>query len=309
MCEVPPGRFLMGSDLPAYPEEGPPRYVEVDGFHIDPAPVTVAQFRQFVEQTGYLTVAERRLDPSEYPAIDPAVLLPGSVVFTPTAGPVGLSNPYQWWRYVPGACWHSPEGPGTDTLSRGDHPVTHVAWEDVAAYAAWAGKSLPTEAEWERAARGNSPDGQPYPWGAVLSPGGTQMANYWVGEFPWRNDKPRAWSRTTPVGTYPANDFGLVDMIGNVWEWTSDFYSTRTESDAAHPCCNVSNPRVDTPELSYSDFAPGGAHIPCRVIKGGSHLCAESYCQRYRPAARQAQEIESPMSHIGFRCVWRARSI
>ena len=302
MRRVLGGRFVMGSTREDYPEEGPPQTVSVDEFWIDETPVTIASFGRFVEETNYVTLAEHAIDPAEYPQLDPSALLPGSVVFTPTPGPVNLSNPFQWWRYVPGASWCQPEGPGSTIEGREDHPVTHVAWDDVSTYASWAGKSLPTEAQWEMAARGGGHDGQLYAWGDSLMPSGQPMANYWLGEFPWRSDKPSDLQRTTPVRSYPANGFGLFDMIGNVWEWTSDYYANRDEA-ASHMCCGVSNPRIDTPDGSYDDFAAGGAVLPRRVIKGGSHLCAESYCQRYRPAARQAQEIESAMSHIGFRCI------
>jgi formylglycine-generating enzyme required for sulfatase activity len=303
MVWVPGGTFTMGSDLADYPEEGPPHPVTVDGFWIDPTPVTVAQFARFVADTGYVTVAERPLDPAQYPNVDRRLLLAGSLVFTPTDKPVDLTDLQQWWRYVPGASWRHPEGPRSDVTGRDEHPVVHVCWEDVEAYAAWAGKQLPTEAEWEFAARGGL-DGAPYAWGDEFLPGGKRMANTWVGEFPWHNLKPARRQRTTPVRSFPPNGYGLYDVAGNVWEWTADFY--RSNHPATHACCAPPvNPRVDDAEGSYGDQEQGGAHVPRRVLKGGSHLCAENYCRRYRPAARQAQQVESAMSHIGFRCLVR----
>jgi sulfatase modifying factor 1 len=304
MVWVPGGTFLMGSELADYPEEGPTHYAAVDGFWMDETPVTIAQFRRFVKATGYVTVAERPLDPADYPKIDPALLVAGSLVFHPTAGPVDLMNLLNWWHYVPGASWARPEGAGTDAGGRERHPVVHVCWEDVSAYAEWAGKSLPTEAEWERAARGGV-EGSLYIWGDEFEPKGKQMANTWVGEFPWQNLKPESKQRTTPVRSYGANGYGLYDMAGNVWEWTIDFYRSAHESGVDHACCAPVNPRFESAEGSYDDSEPGGAHVPRRVIKGGSHLCAPNYCQRYRPAARQAQMIESSMSHLGFRCIVR----
>ena len=304
MVWIPGGTFLMGSTLERYPEEHPQHYANVDGFWIDTTPVTVAHFRRFVAGTGYVTLAERPLDPSLYPGLDPTLLVPGSLVFTPTRGPADLSTWQNWWRYVPGANWAHPEGPSSTVGGRELHPVTHVTWEDVCAYAAWAGKDLPTEAEWECAARGGL-DGALYAWGEEFMPRGRPMANTWIGEFPWQNLKPVGRQRTTPVRSYSPNGYGLYDVAGNVWEWTSDFYRAEHGSDVLHACCAVPNPRVESAEGSYDSDEPGGAHIPRRVIKGGSHLCAENYCQRYRPAARQAQQVESSMSHIGFRCIVR----
>lgn len=303
MTWVPGGTFRMGSDLAEYPEEGPPHLVTVDGFWMDVTPVTVAAFADFVAATGYLTVAQRPLDPRQYPGLPAEVLVPGSMVFRPADGPVDLTDMLNWWRYVPGADWAHPEGPGSTVAGRGDHPVVHLCWDDIAAYAAWAGKDLPTEAEWERAARGGL-DGARYAWGDEFAPGGRLMANTWIGEFPWQNLKPPEIRRTTPVGSFPANGFGLSDITGNVWEWTRDFYRTRHEP-AAHACCAVTNPRVDDAAASFGANEQGGAHVPRRVVKGGSHLCAPNYCERYRPAARQAQQVESSMSHLGFRCVIR----
>lgn len=304
MVWIPGGTYMMGSDIEDYPEESPPHPVTVDGFWMDATPVTVDEYSRFVDATGYLTVAERAINPDEYPLLDPAVLTPGSMVFTPTAGPVDLTNLLNWWRFVPGASWRHPGGPRTGTEGREDHPVTHVAWEDVVEYAMWTGKEVPTEAEWERAARGGL-EGATYAWGDELEPDGRPMANVWVGEFPWENRKPLDRQRTSPVGSFPANGFGAFDMTGNVWEWTSDFYRPRHDEPAQHSCCVPTNPRVEAVDGSYDEDEPGGAHVPRRVVKGGSHLCAPNYCRRYRPAARQGQQVDSSMSHLGFRCIRR----
>jgi sulfatase modifying factor 1 len=306
MVEIPAGTFRMGSAR-FYPEEGPVREVEVDGFAIDRGPVTVAEFARFVDDTGYVTVAERPPSAADYPDADPALLVAGSAVFHPTRGPVPLDDPGRWWAYVPGASWRRPWGLDSDNAQRMDHPVTHVAYEDVHAFARWAGKDLPTEAEWEYAARGGL-DGATFVWGDDARPAGELMANSWQGEFPWRNTGAKGWRGTTPVGLFDANGYGLNDMTGNVWEWTADYYSPRGAGiDAPRsPCCAPPprNPRVGTPEESYEVGRPG-AHIPRRVIKGGSHLCAPSYCLRYRPAARQPEAVDTSTSHIGFRCVIR----
>jgi sulfatase modifying factor 1 len=302
---LPGGRFNMGSTR-FYAEEGPIREVEVDGFSIDPAPVTVAEYSRFVSETGYTTVAERPVDAADYPEADPTLLVEGSIVFHPTPGPVPLDDANQWWSYVPGANWRHPWGPASDNAKRQNHPVTHIAFADAQAYAAWAGKDLPTEAEWEYAARGGI-DGAIFAWGNEPTPNGELMANYWQGDFPWRNTGAKGWRGTTPVGLFPLNGYGLADVTGNVWEWTADDYSTpggTTDRPARSPCCAPRHPRIETPEDSY-DIGNPGANIPRRVIKGGSHLCAPSYCLRYRPAARQAETIDTSTSHIGFRCIRR----
>jgi sulfatase modifying factor 1 len=299
MVFVSGGEFTMGSE-DFYPEERPLRRVAVDGFWMDEHPVTASEFRRFVRETGHVTVAERPLDPDDYPGADPELLVPGSLVFRPTTGPVDLSDYRNWWEYVPGAYWKRPGGPGSTVNGRDRHPVVHVAYEDAEAYAAWAGKELPTEAEWELAARGGL-EGAVFAWGDEHFPEGRAMANTWQGEFPWQNLNLDGFVGTSPVGSFPANPFGLVDMTGNVWEWTSDWFSVPETGEAEHACCAPRNPRVGSPEGS---FGPGGT-IPRKVIKGGSHLCAPNYCLRYRPAARQAEAIDTSTAHISFRCVVR----
>ncbi len=300
--ELQGGRFRMGSDH-HYAEERPAHDVRVGPFAIDPYPVTNRQYAAFVAATGYRTVAERPLDPAAYPGASPAALACGALVFRKTRGPVDLRDFRQWWVWTPGACWRHPEGPRSSILGREDHPVVHMAFEDAEAYADWAGKALPTEAEWEFAARGGL-DGAEYAWGDEFAPGGRAMANTWWGEFPWKRVRSRGYDRTSPVGTYPANGYGLHDMTGNVWEWTTDWYAPKHAADAGKPCCVPQAPRGGTVEASFDPAQPA-VQIPRRVVKGGSFLCAPSYCRRYRPAARHAQMVDTGMSHIGFRCVVR----
>jgi formylglycine-generating enzyme len=290
MTWVPGGTFAMGSE-DFYPGERPVREAEVDGFWMDTHPVTIVEFRRFVKATGYVTLAERPLDPADYPDADPELLVPGSLVFRATRGPVDLHDHRTWWAYVPGACWHSPDGPRSDTYTRGRHPVTHVASEDAQAYAEWSGASLPTEAEWEFAARGGLA-GATYAWGDNPLPGGRHMANTWQGDFPWRDLVSDGYGGTSPVGAFPPNGYGLYDMTGNVWEWTADAFGVEPVEGGGRSCC-----------APAAQLAPGA--IPRRVIKGGSHLCAPSYCLRYRPAARQGQAIDSSTGHLGFRRIAR----
>src|SRR4249919_1552914 len=290
MVAVEGGSFLMGSD-DFYPEERPVHRVSVDGFLMDEHPVTVAEFRRFVKETRYVTLAERAPDAEQYPDADPDLLVPGSLVFRATTGPVDLRDVSNWWWYEPGAQWRHPEGPDSTLHGRERHPVTHVAVEDAEAFAAWIGKELPTEAEWEFAARG-SLEGATFVWGDEFAPKGKMMANTWQGEFPWQNLRADGYEGTSPVGTFPPNGYGLYDMTGNVWEWTADYYATHDGHPGEHACC-----------------APGvlpGENIPRRVIKGGSHLCAPNYCLRFRPAARQGEAVDTSTTHIGFRCVLRA---
>jgi formylglycine-generating enzyme required for sulfatase activity len=300
MAWVPGGPFTMGSDR-HYPEEAPAHRRSVDGFWVDRTPVTNDEFRRFVKATGYTSLAERPADPDAYPGADPRLLVPSSAVFRPPRGQADLRDPYSWWALVPGASWRHPRGPQSSLRGHGDHPVVHVAWEDAEAYAAWAGKALPTEAEWERAARGGL-DAVDYAWGDELVPSGRRMANTWEGEFPSRNTRAGTHPYTTPVRSYPPNGFGLFDTIGNVWEWTSDGYGPHAAeapagADAKGRCCHPPRPVVDGGVLDEP--------IPRKVIKGGSHLCAPNYCRRYRPAARLAQPVDTSTSHVGFRCVLR----
>lgn len=295
----------MGSDLERYPEEGPVHEVRVGPFWMDEAPVTVGQFGRFVRSTGYVTVAELPLDHEVYPGLAPSLLVPGSLVFTPPARTVPLDDWRAWWSYVPGASWRAPWGPGTAVHDRVLHPVTHVCWADVQAYAQWAGRQIPSEAEWEFAARGGLRNA-PYSWGHVLEPGGRRMANYWVGEFPRRDQSQSGPADTTPVRSFPPNGFGLFDVTGNVWEWTSNFHRPSHAAVADATCCGAAvDRRAAAAEDSYGPAEEGGARMARRTIKGGSFLCAGNYCARYRPAARQAQQIDSGMSHIGFRCILR----
>jgi formylglycine-generating enzyme required for sulfatase activity len=290
----------MGSDA-HYPEEAPVHRVSVDGFWMDQHPVTNKEFARFVQRTRYVTVAERRPDPADYPGAREEMLVPASAVFVPPGRPVRLDNPYNWWTYVPGADWRHPQGPGSSVRRRPDHPVVHVAWADVEAYAEWAGKELPTEAEWEYAARGGL-DGATYAWGDELTPGGQWMANTWQGDFPVHDTGEDGHRGTAPVGCYPPNGYGLRDMIGNVWEWTTDWYQPHAE--IAHACCTLENPRGGGRQESVDPALPD-VPIPRRVMKGGSHLCAPNYCRRYRPAARMPQAVDTSTSHLGFRCISR----
>ena len=302
MIWIDSGEFLMGSD-DFYPEERPTHRVAVDGFWIDEHPVTVAEFRRFVKATDHVTWAERAPDPADYPDALLELLVPGSLVFTGSAGPVDLTDVGNWWTWMPGAQWRHPEGPGSTLHGRERHPVTHVAYEDALAYAAWVGKELPTEAEWEYAARGGL-EGKVFCWGDEFAPKGKLMANTWQGEFPWQNLLLDRFERTSPVKTFPANGYGLYDMAGNVWEWTADYFTPTHPGEVEHPCCTPRNPRVESPVSSYDMGAPG-EHIPRRVTKGGSHLCAPNYCLRYRPAARQGEAVDTTTSHVGFRCIVR----
>jgi sulfatase modifying factor 1 len=281
------GPFLMGSDR-FYREERPVRQETVGGFWIDPHPVTNAQFADFIGDTHYATLAERSPEPALYPDADPSLLVAGSLVFRKPPGPVDLRDYRAWWEYAPGANWRQPGGPGSTIEQRHDHPVTHVAYEDALAYAAWAGKTLPTEAEWEFAARGGL-DGAVYAWGEDVNPGGRSMANTWQGRFPWENTGDDGYEGTSPVHAFPANGYGLHDMIGNVWEWTVSLAEARG-AQPTKSCCVPANPAA-TPVR--------------RVVKGGSHLCAPNYCLRYRPAARQSEPVDTSTCHIGFRCIVR----
>jgi formylglycine-generating enzyme required for sulfatase activity len=311
MVWVPGGVFAMGSD-DFYPEERPVHTVEVDGFWMDRHPVTVAEFRRFVKATGHVTVAETTPEAVDFPDADPDQLVPGSLVFTPPSRPVGLDDYRAWWSWMPGAQWRHPEGPGSTLHGRDLHPVTHVAYADALAYAGWAGKELPDEREWEFAARGGL-DGATYAWGDEFAPRGRMMANTWQGDFPLHNDLLDGYDRTSPVGKFPPNGYDLVDMTGNVWEWTcQDFTSSHAAAAgvaavagsqvARTPSCCGPLREPDPLTLSAGPKEPPSP----KVVKGGSHLCAPSYCLRYRPAARQRQTLDTSTSHLGFRCIIRS---
>lgn len=316
MIALPGGRYQRGSSE-FYPEEGPVMPVEVAPFEIDRAPVTNRQFSRFVADTGYVTVAERIPDPADYPGANPADLVPGALVFTATAGPVNLADWRQWWAWVPGATWRHPCGPESSIADKDSHPVVQIAYEDATTFAAWAGKRLPTENEWEYAARGGL-DGSTYTWGDEPQDPLNLRANSWQGNFPYRNTGARGWVGTSPVGTFDANGFGLVDMCGNTWEWTSDFYTpshrpieraaavdSRSEVSGGCGAACACGPSDSTSRAAAASAEPGST-IARRVLKGGSHLCAPEYCLRYRPAARSPQAEDTSTTHIGFRC---ARSV
>lgn len=300
MVWVPGGTFAMGS-AKHYPEEAPVHQVRVDGFWMDRYPVTNVDFLRFVRATGHVTVAELAPRAEDYPGAIPEMLVPGSTVFVPPAGPVDLSNHYNWWHWVPGADWRHPRGPGSSLVNLDRHPVVQLAYADVLAYAEWVGRALPTEAEFEYAARGGL-DGAEYAWGDELTPGGRHLANTWQGEFPYENTGADGFVGTSPVGSFPPNPYGLYDLIGNVWEWTTDFYAS--EHPVASACCTLDNPRGAPAEGSIDPSMPD-IPIPRRVIKGGSHLCAPNYCRRYRPAARMPQPEDTGTNHLGFRLITR----
>jgi formylglycine-generating enzyme len=303
MIWIAGGTFRMGSNT-AYPEESPAHSATVEGFWIEKYTVTNEQFDRFVNATGHITTAERPPNAEDYPGALPEMLQPASVVFCKPLHRVDLRNHYNWWTYIPGANWRHPEGPGSSIADRAQHPVVHLSFEDAEAYAKWAGKELPTEAEWEFAARGGL-DGATYAWGEDFTPDGKQMANTWQGEFPWQNLLADGYESTAPVGQFPPNGYGLYDMIGNVWEWTNDWYSAH--HPAAKGCCGGSIPRGDR-EASYDPQSPN-IRIPRKVIKGGSFLCAPNYCRRYRPAARMAQPVDTSTCHVGLRLIVRRQQI
>jgi formylglycine-generating enzyme required for sulfatase activity len=302
MVHVPGGTFRMGSDK-HYPEERPAHRVTVDGFWIDATPVTNSAFRKFVQSTGYVTCPEIPPDPRDYPGALPHMLKAGSLVFTPPKEQVELKDWTQWWQFKFGANWRRPYGPRSSISGLDDHPVVHIAYRDAEAYAAWAGKTLPTEAEWEFAARGGL-DGAEFAWGDEFTPDGRHMANTWQGQFPRQNQAEDGFERTSPVTAFPPNGHDVYDMIGNVWEWTADWYVPQHEADAPKACCIPENPRGGTEAASYDACQPQ-IKIPRKVVKGGSHLCAPNYCRRYRPAARMAQAIDTATCHLGFRCIVR----
>jgi sulfatase modifying factor 1 len=302
MIFVPGGTFRMGSDM-HYPEEAPAHAVNVGPFWIDRTPVTNREFRKFVNATGYVTFAEIAPAAEDYPGALPHMLRAGSLVFNPPDHPVDTKDWTQWWTFQFGANWRRPYGKRSSISGLDDHPVVHVTYRDAEAYAKWANKDLPTEAEFEFAARGGLAEAE-YAWGDEFSPESRQMANTWQGMFPFENLSLDGFERTSPVTAFPPNGYGIYDMIGNVWEWTSDWYSSKHEADAFKACCIPENPRGGPEEASYDACLPN-IRIPRKVLKGGSHLCAPNYCRRYRPAARHAEPIDTSTSHVGFRCVLR----
>jgi formylglycine-generating enzyme len=302
MVWVPGGTFRMGSDQ-HYPEEAPVHSATVDGFWIDRAPITNADFLKFVRATGYVTFAEIKPTATDYPGALPGMLRAGSLVFTPPKHAVDLSRWENWWQFKFGANWRRPYGARSSITGLSHHPVVHVAYRDAEAYAKWAGKALPTEAEWEYAARGGL-NGAEFAWGNEFIPAGQHQANTWQGNFPHENLRSDGFERTSPVSAFPPNGYGIYDMIGNVWEWTSDWYSPKHVPNTPKACCIPANPRGGSEEASY-DLCQPEIRIPRKVLKGGSHLCAPNYCRRYRPAARHAQPVDTSASHVGFRCVVR----
>jgi len=305
MVWIPGTTYRMGSDA-HYPEERPVHYVSVDGFWIDRYPVTNERFARFVAATGHVTFAEIPPDPAHYPGALPHMLYAGSLVFVQPRGPVDRTNIGNWWSFMKGADWRHPQGPESSIATREQHPVVHVAFADAEAFAKWEGKELPSEAEWELAARGGL-DGQPFAWGDNFVPDGhTHLANTWQGEFPWQNLAIDGHSGTSPVDAFPPNGYGLFDLIGNVWEWTTDWYQAKHEGEGVKICCAPRNPRGAREESSYDPRDPI-IRIPRKVIKGGSHLCAPNYCRRYRPAARFPEPVDTSTCHLGFRCIVRSK--
>ncbi|SPB13790.1 sulfatase modifying factor 1 (C-alpha-formyglycine- generating enzyme 1) [Caballeronia novacaledonica] len=300
MVRILGGTFMMGSNH-HYSEEAPAHKVRVRDFWIDSHAVTNAEFERFVNATGYVTCAERPANPEDYPGALPELLEPSSVMFARPPHRVDLRDHFNWWVYVRGANWRHPRGPDSSLAGLRDHPVVHVAYEDTVAYAHWARKDLPTEAEWEFAARGGL-DGAEFVWGDELMPGGKSMANTWQGEFPWQNLLEDGYEWTAPVGSFPPNGYGLYEMAGNVWEWTSDWYQDHGKIVKA--CCTLDDPRGGSRDASVDARNPQ-IRIPRKVMKGGSFLCAPNYCRRYRPAARMAQPVDTSTCHVGFRCVVR----
>lgn len=297
MVWIPGGRFFMGCEHPDMKDARPVHPVQVDGFWMDKTEVTNEQFERFVKETGYATVAERQPKAEDFPGAPPEKLVPGSIVFTPTEGAVALDDHLQWWRWVPGANWKHPEGPKSDLKDREKLPVVHVCYEDAVAYAKWAKKRLPTEAEWEFAARGGL-DRKLYAWGDEQKPDGKWMANTWQGKFPYENTGEDGFKGAAPVGSFPANGFGLYDMAGNVWEWCADWYRPEYYAILAKDPRPAINPKG--PSDSYDPNEPG---IPKRVQRGGSFLCSDQFCTRYLPGARGKGAVDSGSSHVGFRCV------
>jgi sulfatase modifying factor 1 len=305
MVWIPGGTFRMGSDK-HYPEERPVHRVSVDGFWMDRTPVTNERFARFVKATGHVTFAEVPPRAEDYPGALPDQLFAGSLVFVKPDGPVDRRDFNNWWQWARGAQWRHPRGEESTIDGLDQHPVVHVVFADAEAFAQWEGKALPTEAEWELASRGGL-DAAAYAWGDEFLPDNRYLANTWQGEFPWQNLAKDGYEATSPVRAYPANRYGLFDMIGNVWEWTTDWYQPKHTSEAVKACCIPRNPLGGRAEDSYDPCDPN-IRIPRKVLKGGSHLCAPNYCRRYRPAARFPEPIDTSTCHVGFRCIVRPQA-
>ena len=297
MVWIPGGEFTRGSNNPKMRDAQPLHRVVVDGFWMDKTAVTNEQFAKFVDAIGYVTIAERTPSAADFPGARPEKLVAGSVVFTPPDGPVPLDNHLRWWSYLKGASWRHPEGPDSNIQGREKHPVVHVAWDDAVAYANWAGKRLPTEAEFEFAARGGL-DGKKYVWGDEFKPGGKWMANIWQGRFPYENTVEDGFRATAPVGSFPANGYGLYDMAGNVWEWCSDWY----RYDYYQALAAFDRP-IRNPPGPADSFDPSERGVNKRVMRGGSYLCTDQYCTAYEVGARGKGAPDSGTDHVGFRCV------
>ncbi|MHB1178987.1 MAG: formylglycine-generating enzyme family protein [Daejeonella sp.] len=292
MVWISGGSFEMGSDDPAFPDSRPVHAVELDGFWMDEHEVTNEEFEKFVKATKYVTIAERTLNPADFPGVPTENLVPGSGVFVPPSQAVSLENPLEWWKYVPGANWRQPYGPGQSVKGQGNEPVVHISYEDALAYADWAGKRLPTEAEWEYAAQGGQ-GRQQYYWGSELKPGGKWMANIYQGNFPNENTGEDGFTGIAPVKSFPPNRYGLYDMDGNVWEWCNDYY--RPDYYGISPAKNPKGPA--------DSYDPQEPNVVKRVQRGGSFLCSDQYCIRYKPGSRGKGEVSSGSNNLGFRCV------
>jgi formylglycine-generating enzyme required for sulfatase activity len=297
MVWIPGGTFLRGSDNPKMRDAMPRHEITVDGFWMEQTAVTNEEFRRFVDATGYVTIAERTPEAKDFPGAPPENLVAGSVVFSPPSGPVSLDNHLQWWNYIKGASWRHPDGPSSDLNGRENHPVVQVAWDDAVAYARWAGKRLPTEAEFELAARGGLKN-QKYAWGDDFKPEGRWMANIWQGHFPYENTGEDGFKATAPVGSFPANGYGLYDMSGNVWEWCSDWY----RADYYQTLVSLGIP-IRNPDGPKDSFDPSEPRTAKRVMRGGSYLCTDQYCTAYEVGARGKGAPDSGTNHVGFRCV------
>ncbi len=296
MTWIPAGTFAMGSDLEEFPDAQPVHDVYVDGFWMDETEVTNAEYAKFVDATGYVTVAERPLDPADFPGASPELLVPGAVVFAPPASAVPLDSNLRWWSYVPGASWKHPTGPDSNLDGLENFPVINVAYEDAEAYAEWVGKRLPTEAEWERAARGGL-DQKPFVWGEELTPDGNFLANTFQGHFPEENTAADGFAAAAPVRSFPPNAYGLYDVAGNVWEWVADWY--RPDTYAKNAAAGELTVNPIGPADSFDPAEPG---VPKRLHKGGSFLCTDQYCSRYMPGGRGKGDIMTGTNHLGFRC-------